>query len=78
MNLMTLLGTKSYSSVFEGDSIQIHIRRNIRVFGMGLISTTGEQHRKQREMLNPVFSIAHMRTISTSLSVLRGLWEVPF
>lgn len=24
----------------------------------------GEQHRKQRKMLNPVFSIAHMRDMS--------------
>ncbi|TEB32626.1 cytochrome P450 [Coprinellus micaceus] len=31
------------------------------VFGEGLLSTMGEQHRKQRKMLNPVFSIAHMR-----------------
>jgi len=25
------------------------------------IRSSGEQHRKQRKMLNPVFSIAHMR-----------------
>ncbi|KAF9072161.1 cytochrome P450 [Rhodocollybia butyracea] len=31
------------------------------LFGNGLIPTHGEQHRKQRKMLNPVFSIAHMR-----------------
>ncbi|KAF9440306.1 cytochrome P450, partial [Macrolepiota fuliginosa MF-IS2] len=31
------------------------------LFGDGLLSTLGEQHRKQRKMLNPVFSIAHMR-----------------
>ncbi|KAG2007200.1 cytochrome p450 [Coprinopsis cinerea AmutBmut pab1-1] len=31
------------------------------VFGKGLLSTGGEHHRKQRKMLNPVFSIAHMR-----------------
>ncbi|XP_006462835.1 hypothetical protein AGABI2DRAFT_144299 [Agaricus bisporus var. bisporus H97] len=30
-------------------------------FGEGLFSTIGEQHRKQRKMLNPVFSIHHMR-----------------
>ncbi|XP_006462834.1 hypothetical protein AGABI2DRAFT_179443 [Agaricus bisporus var. bisporus H97] len=30
-------------------------------FGEGLLSTFGEQHRKQRKMLNPVFSINHMR-----------------
>ncbi|KAJ3874013.1 cytochrome P450 [Lentinula edodes] len=29
----------------------------------GLLNTTGEHHRKQRKMLNPVFSIAHMRSM---------------
>ncbi|KAF8966256.1 cytochrome P450 [Flammula alnicola] len=31
------------------------------LFGEGVVGTLGEQHRKQRKMLNPVFSIAHMR-----------------
>ncbi|KAF8198596.1 cytochrome P450 [Pholiota molesta] len=35
-------------------------------FGEGLLGTLGEQHRKQRKMLNPVFSIAHMREMSTT------------
>ncbi|KAJ7475680.1 cytochrome P450 [Mycena latifolia] len=30
-------------------------------FGGGLGSTLGDQHRKQRKMLNPVFSAAHLR-----------------
>ncbi|KAI0716800.1 cytochrome P450 [Earliella scabrosa] len=30
-------------------------------FGPGLLSTLGDHHRKQRKLLNPVFSIAHMR-----------------
>ncbi|KAF9253982.1 cytochrome P450 [Marasmius fiardii PR-910] len=30
-------------------------------FGGGLLGTLGEPHRKQRKMLNPIFSIAHMR-----------------
>ncbi|KAF8962739.1 cytochrome P450 [Flammula alnicola] len=34
---------------------------NKLIFGHGLLSTLDEQHRKQRKMLNPVFSIAHMR-----------------
>ncbi|TFK75131.1 cytochrome P450 [Pluteus cervinus] len=37
------------------------IENNRIIFGEGLLSTLGEQHRKQRKMLNPVFSIAHMR-----------------
>ncbi|KAE9391109.1 cytochrome P450 [Gymnopus androsaceus JB14] len=32
-------------------------------FGNGLLDTAGEKHRKQRKMLNPVFSIAHMRSM---------------
>ncbi|KAI5121966.1 hypothetical protein M0805_002036 [Coniferiporia weirii] len=31
------------------------------LFGMGLLATLGEHHRKQRKMLNPVFSLKHMR-----------------
>ncbi|KAF8659052.1 hypothetical protein AX16_001924 [Volvariella volvacea WC 439] len=34
------------------------------VFGDGLISTLGEQHKKQRKMLNPVFSLAHIRRMT--------------
>ncbi|KAG1723805.1 cytochrome P450 [Suillus lakei] len=36
---------------------------NKLVFGEGLISTLGEQHRKQRKMLNPVFSTSNMREL---------------
>ncbi|KAF5360341.1 hypothetical protein D9756_005086 [Leucocoprinus leucothites] len=32
-------------------------------FGEGLLSTLGEQHKKQRKMLNPVFSTGHMPPI---------------
>jgi len=35
--------------------------RNTVYFGEGLLSTLSDQHRKQRKMLNPVFSINHMR-----------------
>ncbi|PSR73475.1 hypothetical protein PHLCEN_2v10767 [Hermanssonia centrifuga] len=34
---------------------------NLMTMGAGLLSTLGDHHRKQRKMLNPVFSIAHMR-----------------
>ncbi|KJA19451.1 hypothetical protein HYPSUDRAFT_69198 [Hypholoma sublateritium FD-334 SS-4] len=34
---------------------------NNMIFGRGLLATLGNEHRKQRKMLNPVFSIAHMR-----------------
>ncbi|TBU26014.1 cytochrome P450 [Dichomitus squalens] len=32
-----------------------------RAFGPGLLATQGDHHRKQRKLLNPVFSINHMR-----------------
>ncbi|KIP02196.1 hypothetical protein PHLGIDRAFT_20511 [Phlebiopsis gigantea 11061_1 CR5-6] len=37
------------------------IASNLSLFGTGLLSTLGEHHRKQRKLLNPVFSINHMR-----------------
>ncbi|PCH40523.1 cytochrome P450 [Wolfiporia cocos MD-104 SS10] len=37
------------------------INTNKLYFGRGLVATLGEQHRKQRKMLNPVFSVNHMR-----------------
>ncbi|TBU25938.1 cytochrome P450 [Dichomitus squalens] len=36
---------------------------NHLIFGEGLIATVGEQHKKQRKMLNPVFSLANMRAV---------------
>lgn len=37
------------------------ITRNKTYLGEGLLATLGDQHRKQRKMMNPVFSINHMR-----------------
>ncbi|KAI0754292.1 cytochrome P450 [Daedaleopsis nitida] len=39
------------------------IKSMLLELGPGLLATLGERHRKQRKMLNPVFSIAHMRQI---------------
>ncbi|KAG1761206.1 cytochrome P450 [Suillus occidentalis] len=33
------------------------------LFGDGLLSTSGEHHRKQRKLLNPAFSISHVRNM---------------
>ncbi|KAJ3874012.1 cytochrome P450 [Lentinula edodes] len=50
--------------VKDGALFQPHrIESGPLLFGNGLLSTIGEQHRKQRKMLNPVFSIAHMRSM---------------
>ncbi|KAJ4478577.1 cytochrome P450 [Lentinula lateritia] len=40
-----------------------NLRSGALLLGKGLLNTTGEHHRKQRKMLNPVFSIAHMRSM---------------
>ncbi|KAH7873381.1 cytochrome P450 [Lentinula edodes] len=48
-----------------------NLRSGALLLGKGLLNTTGEHHRKQRKMLNPVFSIAHMRSMSECLNFLR-------
>ncbi|KAF8150633.1 cytochrome P450 [Crassisporium funariophilum] len=45
--------------IYEETSAFIEMNR--LTFGPGLLGTLGDHHRKQRKMLNPVFSIAHMR-----------------
>ncbi|KAI1784540.1 cytochrome P450 [Ganoderma leucocontextum] len=37
------------------------IKSNLLTLGPGLLSTLGDHHRKQRRMLNPIFSVSHMR-----------------
>ncbi|KAJ7584776.1 cytochrome P450 [Mycena floridula] len=41
-----------------------NISTNTLLFGKGLLSTLDSTHRRQRKMLNPVFSIAHMRAMT--------------
>ncbi|OJA19423.1 hypothetical protein AZE42_02259 [Rhizopogon vesiculosus] len=43
----------------------IFVDSNKLVFGEGLISTTGEQHHRQRKLLNPFFSTSNMRRLLT-------------
>ncbi|KAF5316337.1 hypothetical protein D9619_006495 [Psilocybe cf. subviscida] len=47
--------------IYEEHPIAITFSR--LAFGDGLLGTLGDQHRKQRKMLNPVFSTAHMRNM---------------
>ncbi|KAJ3504638.1 hypothetical protein NLJ89_g7834 [Agrocybe chaxingu] len=49
---------KDQNSYEEAESFMALIQV---LFGGGLLGTSGERHKKQRKMLNPVFSIAHMR-----------------
>ena len=46
------------------------------MLGDGLLAVIGERHRKQRRLLNPVFSIAHMREMTPIFySIARKLQE---
>ncbi|KAI0047420.1 cytochrome P450 [Auriscalpium vulgare] len=45
------------------EETDMFIMGNKIILGEGLVSTLGEQHRKQRKMLNPVFSFANMRVM---------------
>ncbi|KII83611.1 hypothetical protein PLICRDRAFT_445033 [Plicaturopsis crispa FD-325 SS-3] len=45
--------------VYEETSV--FVESNRPYFGPGLLSSLGDEHRKQRKLLNPVFSIKHMR-----------------
>ncbi|KAI0741674.1 cytochrome P450 [Daedaleopsis nitida] len=45
--------------IFEETSA--FLAMNELIFGKGLLATLGDQHKKQRKILNPVFSINHMR-----------------
>ncbi|PCH40522.1 cytochrome P450 [Wolfiporia cocos MD-104 SS10] len=42
----------------------LFIRLHYLLFGRGLFATLGEQHRKQRKLLNPVFSVNHIRKLT--------------
>ncbi|KAI1794335.1 cytochrome P450 [Ganoderma leucocontextum] len=54
------------------------IKFNHLRFGPGLLATLGDRHRKQRKMLNPVFSVNHMRRMvpifgDVSLKLQKGV-----
>ncbi|KAI8976575.1 cytochrome P450 [Trametes punicea] len=45
------------------EETDMFIETNKLLFGEGLISTLGDQHKKQRKLLNPVFSLANLRSV---------------
>ncbi|THH08982.1 hypothetical protein EW145_g2338 [Phellinidium pouzarii] len=47
------------------EETDMFISTNKLVFGTSLLSTLGDHHRKQRKMLNPVFSLKHMLDVSS-------------
>ena len=51
--------------VLPGYLTKRKLRRGLNLLiGPGLLSATGDIHRRQRKMLNPVFSGAHMRSLT--------------
>ncbi|KAI0764992.1 cytochrome P450 [Fomes fomentarius] len=58
--------TKALHNVFikEQDIYEEPILTMRIMLGPGLLGTTGEQHRRQRKMLNPVFSTKHLREMT--------------
>ncbi|RPD54899.1 cytochrome P450 [Lentinus tigrinus ALCF2SS1-7] len=54
--------------VFEES--EFFIKSNRLFFGPGLLGTLGEHHRRQRKLLNPAFSIAHMRRMIPIFNVV--------
>ncbi|OSD05177.1 cytochrome P450 [Trametes coccinea BRFM310] len=45
---------------------------NSLTLGPGLLATTGEQHRRQRKILNPAFNINHMRNVTPIFQEVAG------
>ncbi|KIK62396.1 hypothetical protein GYMLUDRAFT_41833 [Collybiopsis luxurians FD-317 M1] len=43
------------------------IQSQLLIFGNGLLGTIGHEHRKQRKMLNPVFSASHLKDMTPIL-----------
>ncbi|KZP08117.1 cytochrome P450 [Athelia psychrophila] len=50
-----------YMMVKEQDIYSIPVQMRKLIFGEGLAATLGEQHRKQRKILNPIFSPRHLQ-----------------
>ncbi|CAA7269679.1 unnamed protein product [Cyclocybe aegerita] len=46
------------------DETAAFLETNQVIFGPGLVATTGEQHRRQRRVVNPIFAVPQLRRIS--------------
>ncbi|TFK23745.1 cytochrome P450 [Coprinopsis marcescibilis] len=46
------------------EETEVFTENNKVIFGPGLVATTGEQHRMQRKLVNPMFSTSHLRQIT--------------
>lgn len=60
---------KALNSILVKDQTSYEVPNSLLLanhltFGPNLLSVTGDHHRKQRKLLNPVFHINHMRTMT--------------
>ncbi|KAG2024085.1 cytochrome P450 [Coprinopsis cinerea AmutBmut pab1-1] len=46
------------------EETSVFIDTNKVIFGPGLVATTGEQHKRQRKLVNPIFSASNLKAIS--------------
>ncbi|EIN05371.1 cytochrome P450 [Punctularia strigosozonata HHB-11173 SS5] len=58
--MVKVLSSSSALSYFCASADNEH-RLSALVFGRGLLSTFGHDHKRQRKLMNPVFSMAHMK-----------------
>ncbi|KAI0631342.1 cytochrome P450 [Trametes polyzona] len=54
------------------DETSWFLSMNTHTVGPGLVSTTGEQHRRQRKILNPAFNVKHMRDMTSIFYEVAG------
>ncbi|KAK0197765.1 cytochrome P450 [Armillaria mellea] len=45
------------------EETNVFIETNKVIFGPGLVATTGDQHKRQRKLVNPVFSVAQLKDL---------------
>jgi cytochrome P450 len=46
------------------DETSVFIETNKVIFGPGLVATTGQQHKRQRKIVIPVFSVPHLKRLT--------------
>ncbi|EIW53040.1 cytochrome P450 [Trametes versicolor FP-101664 SS1] len=62
MNAIVMKDQQNRLPLFE--ELEWYMNLPLDVFGPGLLSTTGETHRKQRKLLSPVFSTKNLRLVT--------------
>ncbi|KAG6865211.1 hypothetical protein C0991_004412 [Blastosporella zonata] len=53
----------------------VFVETNKAIFGPGLVATIGEHHKKQRKIVNPIFSVTQLRQLTPIIYELSGVLE---